>query len=1066
MNKFKYLYLFVLIMLFPISVFGEDCTNYELDIAKSDYGIEKVLCFNDYASALAKMNELEERDLIIRDISNNSIIDAKYGIAVVSKGNDKSTINLYQNASTNSAYTYVVGGSSYASSDAAYLGLDFNSKRAHILLSGFDGYVNKFEYDVKTYEIVPIAWIKSTNYYVVNDNEIIHYKTFNVNQDNNYMSTIIGPKPSMLNPGTYYSFDGNYFYSNIYVMLYDYKLGIRLNSVNKDNPYYNYYMYLPVHSKTTYSASEINNLIRHYYGSTYSYLNGLGYAFYYSQENYGMNALTNLSLAVLESGSGKSAISRNKYNLFGHGAVDSNPSEGAATYALPEMGVYDNAFYWYTYGYSFPSDSRFYGGQLGNKVNGANVKYSSDPYWGEKIGAKYYEFDKYLGLQDYNYYSIIEKSANDKVYPTSTIGGGIISVTDRSDNTYNYVKPGETMLLLEEIDNYYRIQSDTNIDENGNYLPRVNHSNYNFIYNKVYVPKSSFKKIITGTNVPTDVTSYVESRYRYVYYTNGINPNFKGAITNNKINVYSSPSLDINVGTVEKGQYVVVYAEAYDENNKLKSYLVSYNYQTADREWVSPNDITFVSGNYGRIIITSSGAYVNVRSSAAIINGNNSNVIGSMPGGSYFIVFETQTVNNMPWYKVSYRDNDTNYTGWVCKDDEQYVNMFTLNTSNIPVNNSPVINASNVTIYQGDNFNPLNGVSATDTEDGNITNKITYTGTVDTTKVGSYNITYLVTDSNGATTTKIITVTVISKYKEGNSLYAYESIKYVNENIFEFAGFLAVEGINNSTSNDVKHYIVFKNELNGLEHEYLVANWLENHPTDFDSYGTKYNAGWFKGNIDITNLPEGDYTIMVKVVTDNNTSTVVSSNSVYGDMPTKVTYNGRGYSFSNNFYNRYYPTNLSVRNNGLITSNPVSLTNQMYNYFETLTLDGTKLNILGLSYNYGIAFDSSTVRSMILENTSTFERFEYNLVTTNKGLYQVELRRSDNLSKEYAWYNGSIELGNLPKGTYAVYIKTTVGSYTNYGELQDIGYYTFPSNNNIVINRVDAKRMRVEITIK
>ena len=95
-----------------------------------------------------------------------------------------------------------------------------------------------------------------------------------------------------------------------------------------------------------------------------------------------------------------------------------------------------------------------------------------------------------------------------------------------------------------------------------------------------------------------------------------------------------------------------------------------------------------------------------------------------------------------------------------------------------------------------------------------------------------------------------------------------------------------------------------------------------------------------------------------------------------------------------------------------------------------------------------------------------FERFEYNLATTNKGLYQVELRRSDNLSKEYAWYNGSIELGNLPKGTYAIYIKTTVGSYINYGELQDIGYYTFPSNNNIVINRVDAKRMRVEITIK
>ena len=1063
MKKFKYYYLFILIMFIPISVFGENCTTkYSLEKANTDFGHETVSCFNDYTAAKNKMNELEEKDLYIREVSSNTVIDAKYAIAYISKGDSSSTINLYKDASTNTAYTYIVGGSNYASSDAAYIGLDFNSKRAHIMMSAFDGYVNKTEYNVNAYEIIPVKWIKSTNYYVVNNNEIIHYKTFDVNANNNYTSMVIGPKPSMLEVGTYYSFDGNYFYRDYYTMLGDYKSGNRNNSVNKDNPYYNYYMYLPIHSKTTYSASEINNLIRSLYGSSYSYLNGLGYSFYYSQENYGMNALINLSLAVLESGSGKSNISRNKYNLFGHGAVDSNPSAGATTYALPEMGVYDNAFYWYTYGYSFPSDGRFYGGQMGNKLNGANVKYSSDPYWGEKVASFYYQFDKLLGLQDYNYYSVIMKTTYDTVYPSSEINGKKILVTDRTDNTYNYVKPGETMLLLEEVDNFYRIQSDTNIDENGNYIPRANKGFYNFLHNKVFVPKNLFKKIITGTNVPGDVTSYTESKYRYVYYTNGTNPNFKGAITNNKIDIYSSPSLDIKIGTLEKNQYVVVYAESYDENNKLKSYLVSYNYQTADREWVKPSDITFTTGTYGRLIITSTGAYSNVRSSAS--KGNN--IIGSLPGGSYFILLGSETINNTPWYKISYKDNDTNFYGWICKDNEQYIDTYTLNTDNVVGNASPVINASNKTIYQGDAFNYLAGVTATDKEDGNLTNKITYTGTVDSSKIGTYTVTYSVTDSKGAKTSKNITVSVISRYKDGNALYAYESIKYVKENIFEFAGFLAVEGINNSTSNNVKHYIVFKNELNGVETEYLVPNWVDNHPKDFDSYGTKYNAGWFKGNVDLTNLPEGDYVIYVKVITDNYTSTVLCSNSVYGEMPTKVTYNGRGYSYSNNFYNRYYPTNLSIRNNGLITSNAVSLTNQMYNYFETLSLSGNKLNILGLSYNYGTAFDKNTSRVMILENTSTFKRYEYNLATTNKGLYKVELRRSDKLSKEYAWYNGDIDLSNLEKGTYAVYIKTTVGNYTNYGELQDIGYYTFPSSNNIVISRVDAKRMRVEITIK
>ena len=44
---------------------------------------------------------------------------------------------------------------------------------------------------------------------------------------------------------------------------------------------------------------------------------------------------------------------------------------------------------------------RYYGGYLGDKASGMNVKYASDPYWGEKAAANYYSFDKKYGLQDY-----------------------------------------------------------------------------------------------------------------------------------------------------------------------------------------------------------------------------------------------------------------------------------------------------------------------------------------------------------------------------------------------------------------------------------------------------------------------------------------------------------------------------------------------------------------------------------------------------------------------------------------------------------------------------------------
>lgn len=53
------------------------------------------------------------------------------------------------------------------------------------------------------------------------------------------------------------------------------------------------------------------------------------------------------------------------------------------------------------------------------------------------------------------------------------------------------------------------------------------------------------------------------------------------------------------------------------------------------------------------------------------------------------------------------------------------------------------------------------GATATDTEDGNLTGAIVTTGTVDNTTVGTYTITYTVTDSLGTTDTKTRMVNVV-----------------------------------------------------------------------------------------------------------------------------------------------------------------------------------------------------------------------------------------------------------------------------------------------------------------
>ncbi len=80
------------------------------------------------------------------------------------------------------------------------------------------------------------------------------------------------------------------------------------------------------------------------------------------------------------------------------------------------------------------------------------------------------------------------------------------------------------------------------------------------------------------------------------------------------------------------------------------------------------------------------------------------------------------------------------------------------------VNNAPKITgASDITITVGENFDVLEGVAATDKEDGNLTANIKVVGEVNTDVAGTYTITYSVTDSQGLTTTVNRVVTVAKK---------------------------------------------------------------------------------------------------------------------------------------------------------------------------------------------------------------------------------------------------------------------------------------------------------------
>lgn len=85
----------------------------------------------------------------------------------------------------------------------------------------------------------------------------------------------------------------------------------------------------------------------------------------------------------------------------------------------------------------------------------------------------------------------------------------------------------------------------------------------------------------------------------------------------------------------------------------------------------------------------------------------------------------------------------------------------TVTVGNPITNTAPLIHAEDQTLTVGETFDPLDHVTATDLEDGDVTNAITVIkNTVDMHHPGTYEVTYQVMDSEGLKAEKTITVTV------------------------------------------------------------------------------------------------------------------------------------------------------------------------------------------------------------------------------------------------------------------------------------------------------------------
>ncbi|MCY7163523.1 glucosaminidase domain-containing protein [Streptococcus mitis] len=232
--------------------------------------------------------------------------------------------------------------------------------RLAVSISGLSGYMNQSDLTLveEGSEFIP------------------HYTTdgrFLYHELSPYTSIRVAPHTSAMKIGKkYYSKDGEHFD------------GFTIK---------NRFLFKNLTEPTNYSADELNRV--------YSMMNirnsrlaGKGAIFKEAEKRYGINALYLMAHSALESAWGRSQIANDKNNFFGIAAYDTSPYDSAKKFDDVDKGIL-GAAKWIRENYIDRGRDH-----LGNKATGMNVRYASDPYWGEKIASIMMNINSRLGGKD------------------------------------------------------------------------------------------------------------------------------------------------------------------------------------------------------------------------------------------------------------------------------------------------------------------------------------------------------------------------------------------------------------------------------------------------------------------------------------------------------------------------------------------------------------------------------------------------------------------------------------------------------------------------------------------
>lgn len=431
----------------------------------------------NYKNALVIYNREAPNYNNVAIVQNGKVLQAEYGIIAV-KSTPACDYNVeFKNVIDNGA-NYVNGCYGV---DAAYLGTNEDGTKAMMMISGVVGWVNMDDVTIYPLEMLP----SRISTYVVKDGYLYHQIKQSFTSDLYSALINVGIAPAYLESDIeYYSYDGHYFYNHdaLAIMLDDYKASSHASSVNPYEPYYNYYQFVSHRTLTNVTVEEILDYFRNTLQLGHTITNYLDMdkdsaddtlnrsqfydeedAFFQYQYQYGANALMMIGLAMNETATGRSSLAFTRNNLFGHAAYDSDVEKNASRYFEVNSSIYSHAKYYISGSYANPFRFQFHGSFFGNKANGMNVSYASDPYWGEKAAQFYMNIDKAFGSKDYNSVALGIKTSTDdvKVYQYDSTTSTILYSTGKN--------PDFSFVILDTITNaegdWYKVQSEATLND-------------------------------------------------------------------------------------------------------------------------------------------------------------------------------------------------------------------------------------------------------------------------------------------------------------------------------------------------------------------------------------------------------------------------------------------------------------------------------------------------------------------------------------------------------------------------------------------------------------------------